>query len=225
MDWLDGLAKSGAVQRTLWTAREVGIGSDLRFFTEKGIVGMPRPPEDFVLPNLREPITGKAKRLQNLEPHKGQGRPRGATAKIVRDLKEALVESAIQHGRDGKGKDGLTGFCTHLLINHPRVHGALLAKLLPLQVNSDSPAAMAIGSVVINSIPSGHYLSHEDVARMAQPGIVDHIELAPLKRVEPEPPKPMSRVEERAELEKLTVEELMALARARGFDVDGLTDD
>ncbi|MGQ2185273.1 hypothetical protein ACT4MK_18240 [Bradyrhizobium barranii] len=179
--------------------------------------------QPFDLPNLREPVTGKAKRLKNLKP--GGGRPKGAQSKIVRDLKEGLIESAIQHGRDGKGRDGLVGFLVHLAVNHPRTHGSLLAKLLPLQVSSDSPAAMAIGSVVINSIPSGHYLSHEDAARMAQPGIVEHIELAPLKRVEPEPPKSMSRAEERAELEKLPVEELMALARARGFDVDGLTDD
>ncbi|MET4273234.1 MULTISPECIES: hypothetical protein [unclassified Bradyrhizobium] len=120
---------------------------------------MPRPPEDFILPNLREPVTGMAKRLKNLETRKGQGRPKGASSKIVRDLKEGLIESAVQHGRDGRGKDGLVGFCIHLAVNHPRSHAGLLAKLLPLHVSNDSPSAALVGTINILGIP--HDQTHD----------------------------------------------------------------
>ncbi|MBR1153571.1 hypothetical protein [Bradyrhizobium sp. JYMT SZCCT0428] len=127
---------------------------------------MPMPKTDFELPNLRE--TGKAKRLKNLRP--GLGRPKGATSRITKDLRQGLIESAVLHGSDGRGRDGLVGFCLHLAFNHPRTHGALLAKLLPLQIHGDLQHSGVVGTINIVSIPSDHFLTEADIERLREAG-------------------------------------------------------
>ena len=77
-----------------------------------------------------------------------------------RDLKEGLLQSAILHGYDGAGRDGLIGFCLHLAERHPKVHGGLLAKLLPYNLHADvNTAVPTITSVNIVSVPSGVHFS------------------------------------------------------------------
>lgn len=120
---------------------------------------MPMPlHQPFELPNLREPVTGKAKRLQN--------------------------ESAVQHGRDGKGKDGLVGFCIHLAVNHPRSHAGLLAKLLPLHVSNDNPSAALVGSIIINTIPAG--FTHNGQAMSDLSPSFEHQSRPLMRVIEPE---------------------------------------
>jgi hypothetical protein len=120
-------------------------------------------PASFELPRLRED-PGRAKRLANL---KHEGRVKGVQNKICRDLKEGLLQSAILHGYDGAGEGGLIGFCLHLAERHPKIHGGLLAKLLPYNLNANV-AGSGISTVNILGVPSGVHLTREQIERTRQ---------------------------------------------------------
>ena len=57
-------------------------------------------PADFHVPCIND--RSRDKRLANLR--LGTGRVKGKQNKICRDLKEGLIEGAIQHGYDGAAK-------------------------------------------------------------------------------------------------------------------------
>lgn len=83
------------------------------------------------------PLTGKYKTTFK----KGQPRPEGAgrvTGKSNRMptlLKECILAAAELHGKDGKGKDGLTGFLFNLAEKDIRAFAMLLGRVLPLQID------------------------------------------------------------------------------------------
>ena len=78
-------------------------------------------------------MTDKAKVGQN-RGNAGQGRPRGAMNRTTTVLKEAILQAASDHGRDGNGADGLPGYLRHLAETEPRSYAGLLGKVLPLEV-------------------------------------------------------------------------------------------
>jgi hypothetical protein len=67
-------------------------------------------PDDELGPDDGSPNTGNA----------GKGRPKGSPNKISRVLREAILQAAEQHGNDGDGKDGLTGYCQFLAKDEPK---------------------------------------------------------------------------------------------------------
>jgi hypothetical protein len=64
-----------------------------------------------------------------------------------------MLGSAIEHGRDGRGLDGLRGFCSWLLKEDLKAYCAILARLIPMQVSGD--VSVAIKRVTIMPVPSG----------------------------------------------------------------------
>ncbi len=79
-----------------------------------------------------------------------QGRPPGATNKITRILKEAILQAAgtvgkprIKRGADGRilkierGPGGLDGYLEHLAMNEPRAFCGLLARILPVNIRAE----------------------------------------------------------------------------------------
>jgi hypothetical protein len=44
------------------------------------------------------------------------------------NMTQAVLEGAAQHGRDGKGKDGLKGYLAWLEQKHPEQYAKLMAK-------------------------------------------------------------------------------------------------
>ena len=122
---------------------------------------MPMPAE-FELPRLREKPHDK--RWDNLRP--GLGRVRGVQNKICRDLKAGLLDAAIAHGADGEGTGGLHGYLFMLAAEHKKTFAGLLAKLLPLQVHSDTTSNAIINEVRVISVPAGHYMTPEALAAM-----------------------------------------------------------
>lgn len=53
---------------------------------------------------------------------------------MTRLLKEAIMLAAEEVGEDGKGKDGVTGYCKRLAIKEPRAFATLMGKVLPTQL-------------------------------------------------------------------------------------------
>jgi hypothetical protein len=131
-------------------------------------------PASLELPRLQHPRP-RHRGTENLRNGPGTGRVKGVQNKICRDLKEGLLESAILHGYDGDGQDGLIGFCLHLAERHPKIHGGLLAKLLPYNLNANV-AGPRINSVNVMSVPVGVHLTREqmDAVRQGQPLTLDH---------------------------------------------------
>jgi hypothetical protein len=78
-------------------------------------------------------------------------KPKGAIAKITRDLKEGIIDAAVIVGSDGEGTGGLTGFLVDLALHHKKAYAGLLAKVLPLQISPHYNAGAMIGSVNFSS--------------------------------------------------------------------------
>ncbi len=68
---------------------------------------------------------------------KSGGRVKGTPNKITASLKEAIMLAAEQTGRDGKGQDGVTGYCQYLAVSEPKAFAQLIGKVLPMQVAGD----------------------------------------------------------------------------------------
>lgn len=67
----------------------------------------------------------------------GPGRPKGSLNKTTVALKEAILNGATKVGEDGKGKDGLEGYCRQLAAKEPKAFAALLGRVLPMTVTGD----------------------------------------------------------------------------------------
>jgi hypothetical protein len=109
--------------------------------------------------------------LSQVPPRRKPGTPNA----ITRDLKRGIMDAAERHGADGKGKDGVSGYCFHLAKNHPKQFTSLLAKILPMQINASG--GNFIASVNIVSIPSESYLAPDDIARIkaqSAPATLEH---------------------------------------------------
>jgi hypothetical protein len=65
-----------------------------------------------------------------------KGRPRGASAKYARVLKDAVLLAAEWAGEDLNGKNGLVGYCYRLACLEPKSFAVLLGKVLPLEVTA-----------------------------------------------------------------------------------------
>ena len=95
-------------------------------------------------------------------------KPKGAIAKITRDLKEGIIDAAVIVGSDGEGTGGLTGFLVDLALHHKKAYAGLLAKILPLQISPHYNAGAMIGSVNIISVPTGSHFSAAELQRIEQ---------------------------------------------------------
>jgi hypothetical protein len=87
-------------------------------------------------------------------PNRGRRR-KGIANKITRDLKSGMIDSAIEHGRDGNGLDGLKGFCAYLLRTDLKAYCSILGRMIPINVQGD--VAVGITSVNIVSVLATSY--------------------------------------------------------------------
>ena len=65
---------------------------------------------------------------------KSGDRTNDTPGKATGHLQEAIIAAAEKTGRDGEGKEGLTGYCSHLAQEQPKAFAALLGRVLPMQV-------------------------------------------------------------------------------------------
>jgi hypothetical protein len=98
-------------------------------------------------------------------------RPHGRPNKITRDLREGIIDAAVAHGFDGKGRDGLVGYLRFLAARYPKPFASLLGRLLPLQVSGN--IGSFIGAVQIVSAPAGSFLSAEDITKLSPPRTIN----------------------------------------------------
>jgi hypothetical protein len=143
------------------------------------------------------------------------GKPKGAVAKITRDIKNGVLTAAENLGSDGNGTGGFIGYCEYLGRFHPKAFAHLLGKMLPLQVHSEGLVGASIGTVNVISVPADHYVkSPGDGTGMP---VIEHLpsELSPAPMQEF---AASSQHETRliAALENLSVETLEQLAASLG---------
>ena len=88
-------------------------------------------------------------KIPSKETPRSPGRPKGSLNKTTALLKEAILAGAENVGMDGKGRNGLEGYCQYLAAEQPRAFAALLGKVLPMQVTGDpnNPAQIVFRTV------------------------------------------------------------------------------
>ena len=110
-----------------WTVGVGGVALMSACF-EKRKRGMPftdRPlPDDFQVSSIAPRKPGK--RL--FGPDNPGGKPKGTVAKITRDLKEGILQSAIAHGANGGGENGLQGYLQMCATKYPKHYMHLLGQ-------------------------------------------------------------------------------------------------
>lgn len=77
-------------------------------------------------------------------PERGPGRPKGSANKTTALLKDAILKAAEGAGYDGKGKDGVVGYCRFLAISEPKAFSALLGRVLPMQVTGEDGGPVTV---------------------------------------------------------------------------------
>ena len=102
---------------------------------------MPEPPENFELPIINPKKIGQ----------RPPGRKRGQPNFFTRDLRKGILEAASNVG-DGE-RPGLVAYLEDLARHHKKAFANLLGKALPLTIGADSPSAVMVGNIVINTIP------------------------------------------------------------------------
>jgi hypothetical protein len=159
--------------------------------------------------------------VQPIVPHKAKPKPPrklpGAVAKVTRSLKEGILNGAALCGYDGAGLGGVDGFLLMCAQRHPKHYMQLLGKLVPHTLHADVKGA-TISSVRIISVPAGHFLKEEDLARLRSPS----------SRLAFEPPPEITAVPAEnasAAVETFPMIEAQSPAEARLLaELDGLTD-
>ncbi len=76
------------------------------------------------------------------------GRAKGTPNKATRELKEAILQAAVDVGEDENGAGGLTGYLRRVAKEDVKAFAGLLGKVLPLQVaNPDGEAFRLVGRI------------------------------------------------------------------------------
>lgn len=90
-------------------------------------------------------------------------RQKGSLNKITRDIKNGIIDAAILHGEDGKGKGGLTGYLKMCATRHPKNYMRLIARVLPYTITAEIEANAMIHSVNIIPVPVKMFVPAEQV--------------------------------------------------------------
>jgi hypothetical protein len=83
----------------------------------------------------------------------------------------SVISASRRHGSDGKGKDGFPGFIFYLATKHPKAAARIVEKILPLTIKGDGLAGPSISTINVVSVPSGSFLTKEELAKFAPPSL------------------------------------------------------
>jgi hypothetical protein len=119
-----------------------------------------------------QPLKKPGTFVKGHDPRRCVGQKRKASpSKIPNDIKRGCIEGFSKHGSDGKGKDGFPGFIFYLASKHPKAAARIVEKILPLTVNGTGLTPSTIRTVNVVSVPSGSFLSREELAKYAPPSL------------------------------------------------------
>lgn len=94
------------------------------------------------LDDTDRPLKGDERRSQGK--HKGT---RGGPHRTTEVLKDAIIYAAQSIGEDGQGLNGLVGFLRKVAREEPRTYAMLLAKIIPLQVQTTKTTEVTYRSI------------------------------------------------------------------------------
>ena len=94
------------------------------------------------LDDLDLPLQGDERR-----PNANKGRRKGDALRTTAVLKDAILYAAQCIGEDGNGLDGLVGYLKRIARSDPRTYATLLAKVIPLQVQTTTTTEVTYRSV------------------------------------------------------------------------------
>jgi hypothetical protein len=96
-----------------------------------------------------------------------QPKRRRSSDKIPMSLKETILAGLAAVGSDGAGAGSLRGYIEFIGRKYPKQAARLLERLLPPQVViANNTPSQRIGSITIQSVASGTYLSLEERQRL-----------------------------------------------------------
>ena len=75
------------------------------------------------------------------------GRTKGTPNKVTKLLKDAILMAAETVGADGRGQNGVVGYCQRLAEHEPKAFAGLLAKVLPTQVTTEDDGPVVFTTV------------------------------------------------------------------------------
>jgi hypothetical protein len=111
--------------------------------------------------NGKDKTTGQFVKGRTVPAH--HHRTSGVKNKITKDIKEGIIDAAVAHGFDGKGKDGLVGYLRMLAARYPKAFSSLLGRLMPLQIHGTGNLPSFTGSVNIVTAPEGGFVPAPEV--------------------------------------------------------------
>src|SRR4051812_18374277 len=91
------------------------------------------------------------------------GRRKGSVNKATADIKQCFIEAAQRIGSDGKGRGGVRGFIEKTGRANPEALMIALSRFVPPPPRQNENAIASIGVVNVVAVPTGKYLSAEDV--------------------------------------------------------------
>ena len=116
-------------------------------------------------------------------------RRKGTPNKFTKDVKQWLLEAAMNIGLDGQGKNGGAGFSESVGRRNPEALLAALTKLLPKNDEDIASTTNNIGVVNIVAVPADRYLSAEDIQKLmppeAEPVEVEAIDMSNVEVLKP----------------------------------------
>lgn len=100
------------------------------------------------------------------------GRQKGVLNRATRHLKDAVIAAAEAVGEDGKGLDGLLGYCVMLAKKEPRTFTSLLVKAIPMEITGDAerPLVIQMDPKVVERLPASKQEVWREVLRAIAAG-------------------------------------------------------
>jgi hypothetical protein len=98
-------------------------------------------------------------------------RQKGVLNKVTRDIKNGIINGAVAHGSDGKGKGGLDGYLKMCATKYPKQYMRLLARVLPYTITAEIEASAMIATINIVAVPHEQFLPLDRIQELTQPGL------------------------------------------------------
>jgi hypothetical protein len=115
---------------------------------------------------------GNLVRMKKGELLPGGGRPKGSPNKVTRVVRDWILEATELSGMDGKGKDGALGYLVWLSRKEPVAYAALLARIMPMQIQATLNGS--ISGEVVHKLSANELQQRLKERGLPVPSLIDH---------------------------------------------------